>query len=378
MILHILSALMFFYLLFRVILPRRTHWGVKALAAVFLLLASQMHFFYRNFFGTMASPELPAPLLLLLSGAFMFIFIFFLALLLHDFITLALAPFRRRVRRPFSPGRRQALLAGLTLIPVVYGLRQAVAVPEIRELEAPLSRLPLALDGFTLVQVSDLHVSSLLHGPRVRAVVEKINALAPDLVVFTGDLVDGFPARRAESMEALRHLRARYGVFACTGNHEYYSDYRAWMRTLPRLGLNMLLNEHVILNVNGEKLLIAGVTDVAAERYALPLPDVAAALAGAPASGLRILLEHRPIHAAQNAQYGFDLQLSGHTHGGQIWGINRLVAELNQGYLYGWYQEADMRLYVSSGAGLWNGFPLRFGVPSEIVCMKMLAARQLL
>jgi predicted MPP superfamily phosphohydrolase len=136
----------------------------------------------------------------------------------------------------------------------------------------------------------------------------------------------------------------------------------------------MLLNEHVILNVKGEKLLIAGVTDVTAERYALPLPDVAAALAGAPASGLRILLEHRPIHAAQNAQYGFDLQLSGHTHGGQIWGVNRLVAEFNRGYLYGWYQEADMRLYVSSGAGLWNGFPLRLGVPSEIVCMKLRAA----
>jgi predicted MPP superfamily phosphohydrolase len=272
-------------------------------------------------------------------------------------------------------------LAGLALIPVVYGLRQAVAVPEIRELEAHLPRLPLGLDGLTLVQVSDLHVSSLLHEPRVEAVVEKINALTPDLVFFTGDLVDGPPAQRASSMGALRLLQAKYGVFACTGNHEYYSDYRAWMRTLPHLGLNMLLNDHAVVSVNGEKLLIAGLTDAAAERYGLPAPDMAAALEGAPAeSGLRILLDHRPVRAAQNADYGFDLQLSGHTHGGQIWGFNRLVAEFNQGYLYGWYQEGNMRLYVSSGAGLWSGFPLRLGVPSEIVRMRLRAmpARQLI
>jgi predicted MPP superfamily phosphohydrolase len=128
----------------------------------------------------------------------------------------------------------------------------------------------------------------------------------------------------------------------------------------------MLLNSHVVLEIRGQKLVVAGVTDMVAERFSLPGPDLAQALAGAPKDAARILLDHRPGNAPANAGAGVDLQLSGHTHGGQIVGINQLVARFNQGFLYGWYQVGAMRLYVSSGAGLWNGFPVRLGVPAEI------------
>jgi predicted MPP superfamily phosphohydrolase len=245
-------------------------------------------------------------------------------------------------------------------------MRQALAAPEAYEREVRLPRLPAELDGLVLVQVSDMHASPLLHGGRVRAVVEKINALRPDIVVLTGDIADGLPGSRADDIVALRELRAQYGVFACAGNHEYYADFDAWMRTYPRLGVRMLLNSHAVLDIRGRPLVLAGITDVAAERFARPLPDIGAALAGAPADAPRILLSHRPSGAADNARAGVNLQLSGHTHGGQILGLNRLVARLNEGYLYGWYQVGGMALYVSPGAGLWSGFPVRLGVPAEI------------
>jgi predicted MPP superfamily phosphohydrolase len=205
-------------------------------------------------------------------------------------------------------------------------------------------------------------------------VVDRVNALSPDIIVFTGDTVDGLPERRAGSIAPLKDLRARYGVFGCAGNHEYYGNFAAWMRAFPTLGITMLLNGHVVLKIRGRELVVAGLTDMVAERFALPGPDLKRALAGAPEGAVRILLDHRPGNAPVNAAMGVDLQLSGHTHGGQILGVNLLVAQFNQGYLYGLYQIDKMSLYVSSGAGLWNGFPVRLGVPSEIVRLVLRSA----
>ncbi|MDR2726810.1 MAG: metallophosphoesterase, partial [Deltaproteobacteria bacterium] len=241
-----------------------------------------------------------------------------------------------------------------------------VAVPDVHTVETRLPRLPKELDGLTLVQISDLHVSPLLQERRTRAVVDAVNALDPDLILFTGDTVDGVPGRRAGSVAPLKDLRARHGVFGCAGNHEYYGDYAAWMRIFPALGLTMLLNSHAVIKVRGQKLVLAGITDIVAARFSLPGPDLAGALAGAPEDAVRILLDHRPGNAPENAKAGVDLQLSGHTHGGHILGMTHLVARFNQGFVYGWYQVDAMRMYVSSGAGLWNGFPVRLGVPSEI------------
>ncbi|MDR2055173.1 MAG: metallophosphoesterase [Desulfovibrio sp.] len=381
MFILLLALLVFFYLLCRVVLPLPLNRGLKAAAGALLFVFSQQHLLYRYFLGGMASPELPFPALLLSTGTFAFLLFLFLMTLCKD----AAAGARRlsdrlrgkargRRRNAFSPGRRQAMMACLAALPAVYGVRNALAVPGVRRLETRLPALPKALDGLTLVQISDLHVSQLLHGPRVRALVDKVNGLNPDLVVLTGDMVDGFPDRRAESVASLKDLRARYGVFACAGNHEYYADFRAWMRAFRSLGVTMLLNSHNLLSIGGETIVLAGVTDIVAGRYGLSPPDVSAALEGAPPGAFTVLLDHRPANAAGNAAAGAHLQLSGHTHGGQILGMTKLVAAYNDGYLYGWYQIAGMKLYVSSGAGLWSGFPVRLGVPSEIVALTLRGA----
>jgi len=370
LILLALAGLIFVYALFRLILPWRANGTVKLLAAILLFLVSLQHVLIRYVSGGMASPELPAPLLLVSGWSFASLLFLFLLLLVRDAFLLVRRLFRgarKRADPSFSPGRRQALLAAMAVIPATYGVRQGVGVPDVHHVEARLPGLPEELDGLTLAQVSDLHISPLLREPRVRAVVDKVNALAPDLICFTGDIVDGRPAYRVADVAPLKDLRARLGVFGCTGNHEYYSDYAGWMRAFPALGITMLHNSHTVLNIRGKELVLAGVPDIAAERLSLPGPDIAKALAGAPAGAPRILLDHRPINAVANARAKVDLQLSGHTHGGQILGMNELVAWFNQGFVYGWYQVDAMRMYVSSGAGLWSGFPVRLGVPSEIV-----------
>jgi predicted MPP superfamily phosphohydrolase len=371
--LHIIEAVLFFYLLFRLvfILPARR--PLKAAAAFVLLLVTQQHLLTRLFFGSLTSPELPRPVLMTQSLLLVSCLFLFLTILLRDAVLLVRGALRRVGKRPgtppgngFSQGRRVFLVSCPALLAAAYGIRRAVEVPHVRETQCLLPGLPAELDGLRIAHVSDLHIGPLLLRPWTEAVVDAVNGLKPDLAVLTGDIVDGLPSQRADSVAPLRHLRARCGVFACAGNHEYYADFRAWMRAFSALGTDMLLNEGRVLTIGGRQLFMAGVTDIAAARFSLPLPDCAAAAEGASQAAVRILLAHRPSNAAANAAAGFDLQLSGHTHGGQILGLQRIVAEFNEGYLYGWYQLQGMRLYVSSGAGLWNGFPVRLGVPSEI------------
>jgi len=377
MLMHLPTALLFAYVLIRFILPLPVNGKIKFLAGLLLLLVSQQHLLIRYASGNMASPEVPVPLLLVSGGSFAALLFLFLLLLARDVFLLSrrlILGAKRQASPPFSQGRRQAIIAAMAVLPAAYGVRQGIVVPDVHHVETRLPGLPKELDGLTLAQISDLHISPLLQEPRVRAVVDKINALEPDLILFTGDTVDGIPARRAGSIAPLKDLRARYGVFGCAGNHEYYGNYAAWMRTFPDLGVTMLLNSHTVLKIRGKELVVAGITDMVAERFSLPGPDLARALAGAPEGAVRILMDHRPINAPENAGAGVDLQLSGHTHGGQILGIHQLVAGFNRGFLYGWYQVDAMRLYVSSGAGLWNGFPVRLGVPPEIVRMVLRSA----
>ncbi|MDL2314124.1 metallophosphoesterase, partial [Desulfovibrio sp. OttesenSCG-928-C14] len=372
MMIHVLPLAIFAYLLFRFALPLAVPAPVKALIGLALFLATQQHLLMRYLAGGLAAPELPVPVLLGLGWLFVCGLLLLFLVLARDIALLCRRLWsgqKRLWKKPaFSTGRRQALaVACLAAVPAAYGVKEAVALPEVRDRQAAFPNLPEELDGLSVVQISDLHVSPLLQRDYVRAVVDRTNALNPDLILITGDTVDGSLERRASSVAPLKDLRARHGIFACTGNHEYYGGYAEWMRALPELGLNMLLNGHRVLNIKGQQLVIAGVTDEAADRFGLPLPDCGAALKGAPGSAqgaFRILLDHRPGRAQANAAQGVDLQLSGHTHGGHILGFNRLVGRFNSGYIQGWYQVDRMRLYVSSGAGLWNGFPVRLGVPS--------------
>ncbi|EHK64155.1 metallophosphoesterase [Achromobacter arsenitoxydans] len=364
---HVIAGLIALYVIWRFVRPLKWPAAAKMLLAALLLLAAEHHLITRNFFGTMASPEVPGPVLMTLGWAFGALILLAIFLFVTDLAGLALSAFSRsRGRALLSCARLRAGLACAAVALSALGVWQAVRVPDVKTIEVALPGLPRAYDGFRIVHLTDLHASRLLQADWMRAVVSKTNALNPDLTLITGDLVDGTPEARANDVLPLRDLRAPHGVVAIPGNHEYYADYVGWLKAFEQLGLRMLLNEHITIERDGQPLVLAGITDSAAARGGQPLPDIAAAMAGVPPSASVILLSHRPVGAAKHAKAGADLQLSGHTHGGQILGPHLLTQLANEGYVSGMYQVDGMQLYVSNGAGLWPGFPIRLGRPSEI------------
>ena len=368
-LLHVYGFILFCYVTVRLIVPSPVPLWAKVILTVLALGASQYHLLIRYFFGSLSSPEMPYPMLVLASYSFIVMMLLFVFLVVRDLGLLVLWLVRHaglHAHIPFSPGRRAVAVAGLGLAVGAYGYRSAVRVPDVRTTQIALDRLPPELDGLTVVQMTDLHATALLNGPRVAAVVDRINALKPDIIVCTGDMVDGSTSDRKTDVAPLRNLSARYGVYACEGNHEYYSGHAAWMRAFMDLGLNVLHNAHEVLSIKGHKLVLAGVNDPVAARFGTDGPDVVKALRGAPDDAPVIMLSHQPRGARENAKHGIDLQLSGHTHGGQMVGFERIVAAKNEGFVRGLYQVDGMGLYVSSGAGLWTGFPVRIGVPAEI------------
>lgn len=374
MLIHLMASIAFIYLAVRLVLPLRAGRKTKFALALLLFIVTQQHMVSRFVFGGLASPEIPATLLLAQGWCFLFLLLLLLFTLFRDLVLLVrwVVSKVRASSKPsfaspaFSSGRRQAMMVVLASGTALWGVREAVSLPSVRDIEMVVPRLPKALDGLSIVQVSDMHASPLLQNAWVSALVDRVNGLKPDLILFTGDMVDGNPTVRAADVAPLRRLKANYGILGSAGNHEYYSNFSGWMKAFSALGINMLQNRHEVLNIQGQPLVIAGVTDMVAERFGLPGPGVATAIQGAPEDAVRILMEHRPVNAAINASHGIDLQLSGHTHGGQIIGMNAVVAQFNGGYLYGQYKVDALNMYVSSGAGLWNGFPVRLGVPSEI------------
>jgi predicted MPP superfamily phosphohydrolase len=224
------------------------------------------------------------------------------------------------------------------------------------------------------VQISDIHVGPTIKRGYLDAIVTAVNALNADMIAITGDLVDGSVHALAPHTAPLARLTARHGAYFVTGNHEYYSGAPAWMAEITRLGVRVLANEHVILQHDGAALLLAGVSDYGAHHFiAAHRSDPAAALAGAPQQMRpRILLAHQPRTATAAASAGFDLQLSGHTHGGQFWPWN-LFVRLQQPFTAGLHRLNDLWIYINSGTGYW-GPPNRFGVPSEITRLRLVAA----
>lgn len=364
---HVFTGLISLYVIWRFVLPLSLSRPAKILLSLSLLGAAEHHLVTRNFFGSMASPEVPATLLMALGWLFGALLLLAMLLLLRDVAGVVVYAFSRpRGRRLLAARAWGKGAAVLALMLSAIGVWQAVRVPDVKTLEIALPKLPPELDGFRLVQLTDLHASRLLEAPWIDAVVKKTNGLDPDLIVITGDLVDGTTDARAADVRPLQALRAHHGVYAIPGNHEYYAQYARWLPAFEQLGLRLLLNEHVTLTPNGQRLVLAGITDKMAAAYDQPVPDATRALNGVPKTDPVILLSHRPIGAAQNARLGAGLQLSGHTHGGQILGPHLLTQLANEGYVSGQYEVDGMQMYVSNGTGLWPGFPIRLGRPSEI------------
>jgi uncharacterized protein len=264
----------------------------------------------------------------------------------------------------------------LAALGTIIGFIDARRRPRVVDVEVPLRGLPPALQGFTIAQISDVHIGPTIKREFLRGIVDIVNSLKVDVVAITGDLVDGSVEQLATHVEPLSLLRSRHGSYFVTGNHEYYSGAPAWIAELRRLGLHVLLNEHVVLLHRGAPLLLAGVTDYSAHSFdPAQRSDPQAALAGAsPDLRPRVLLAHQPRSAAAAADAGFDLQLSGHTHGGQFWPWN-LFVRLQQPFTAGLDRFANLWVYTSRGSGYW-GPPKRLGVPSEITRIRLVAAAQ--
>ena len=263
------------------------------------------------------------------------------------------------------------LVVVLAAAATIVGFFNARRVARVVEIDVPIANLPAGLRGFSIVQISDVHVGPTIKRGYVDAIVAEANRLDADVIAITGDLVDGSVAQLAADVEPLARLSARHGVYFVTGNHEYYSGEPAWSRELQRLGLRVLINEHVVVARGEAALVVAGVTDFSAHHF-IPehRSDPAAALDGAPVNAaVRILLAHQPRSAPAAASAGFDLQLSGHTHGGQFWPWN-LFVPLQQPFTAGLHRLNRLWIYVSRGTGYW-GPPKRFGAPSEITRIRL-------
>ena len=262
------------------------------------------------------------------------------------------------------------LAAATTFIGYINARRVAGVV----EVEVPINDLPAALHGYSIVQISDIHVGPTIKRGYLNAIVTKVNSLKPDAIAITGDLVDGSVRSLSLHTEPLARLKAPDGAFFVTGNHEYYSGVHEWIAELRRLGLTVLLNEHVVRERDGASLMIAGVTDFTAHLFdPQHRSDPHAAAANAPQDlHVRILLAHQPRSAPAAAEAGFDLQLSGHTHGGQFFPWN-LFVPLQQPFTAGLNRLAALWVYTSRGTGYW-GPPKRFLAPSEITRVTLVPA----
>lgn len=361
------TAVVLLYLGLRGILPLRVSVPCKlalfALAGLILSKTIIGHFLYNSW-----TPEFPLPI----HATWSLLQCALLALALLGAITDVFRLLRRLLRRKAPAAARPGLPPVLLLISLLLaalGTHAALRVPSVTPVEIVVPGLPAAWDGLTVAQLSDVHASKTFPGNWLAGVVDAVNAARPDLIVITGDLFDGSPRQRFDDLRPLRRLRAPLGVYACPGNHEYYSGLTAWRPRFSSLGILLLENDHVLLRRNGAELILAGLSDDVAERFGLPRPDIRQALGSTEASLPLILMAHRPHLVEQLKQLsrpGAALQLSGHTHGGQVFGLDLLVRRVNKGYLRGLYEIGPVRLYISTGTALWSGFPLRLGVPSEI------------
>ena len=338
-----------------------------------LLAASQYHLWSKLSSGSVFAPEFPRAIVILFNWAFGAILLLAVLQIVLDLGTLLAAVARRAFTSLPDSVRYGA--AGLAAVLAAVGVANAIRIPPVKNVEIAVRDLPPQFEGYRLLQLTDLHVSRLFPARWTRQVVERANASNVDLIVVTGDFIDGTVDMRRADVEPLRDLRAADGIYAVPGNHEYFFGYGSWMRHLTALGMQILPNGHAVLARKDAKLVVAGVTDLSARSAGEAGPDLDAALAGAPAGAPVLLLDHQPKNARKAAARGVALQLSGHTHGGMIAGLDRALERPNGGFVTGRYQVGSMTLYVSNGTGLWPGFALRLGRPPEMTRITLRAQR---
>jgi predicted MPP superfamily phosphohydrolase len=277
------------------------------------------------------------------------------------------APISRRL----FLGRTTAAIAGVGALGTVgYGMTSALGDPVIERVKVALPKLDSRLSGLRFAVVSDIHLGPLTGRGHTERIVRMINGLEADVVAIVGDLVDGSVAQLGPLAQPLKNLESRYGAYFVTGNHEYFapSGPLEWIEELDQLGVRSLRNERVEIRHQGAVLDLAGVNDLNGVS-AGDGPDFDKALGGRDTGRSTVLLAHQPVQVDQAASHGVDLQLSGHTHGGQIAPFN-LVVGLQQPVVSGLATVGGVQVYVTRGAGFW-GPPVRVGAPPEITLLEL-------
>ena len=371
-VLFIVALVIFGYETVSLILPLKISVFWKVVCSALLLIGSFKNTLFQQFGGGMFfAPDLPY--WVMLSGALLYnllIVALFLSVV-KDAVWLLwkICNLLGICRRAYPADKASLTVLALAAVLTVYGTWEALRVPDVERHDVFIPNLPQEFEGKKIALLVDLHASALNRRPLIQAIVEKTNALLPDIVLMPGDFVDGLLRDRKDDLEPLKLLRVPLGVWGASGNHEYYSGYEDWMKQLTEWGVTMLENRHVVLTSGNGQLVIAGVPDQQGTRFGFAAPDVEKALRGAPPGVPVILMAHRPETAAESAEAGVSLQLSGHTHGGMMPILDSIVARFNGGYVRGWYDVGPMKLYVSRGTSLWNGFPMRLFDPAEITLL---------
>lgn len=270
-----------------------------------------------------------------------------------------------RERRRFLLNATNAAIVTAAVPLTGYSIFEARQKPIVVKNELPIIGLPAGLDGFTIAQISDTHIGPTIRGDWARMVVDEVNSLGADMIVHTGDMVDGSVAALNGAIRPFGDLKAPHGVWFCTGNHEYYSGVKAWLSEARKLGITPLINENTLVDTGSGKILLGGVTDYRGGRLYPPhASSPEKAMSNAPEHDVSILLAHQPRSVFEASLAGFDIQLSGHTHGGQYFPWT-LAIRMFQPYVRGLHLHEDTLLYVNVGTGYW-GPPMRLGTKPEI------------
>lgn len=356
------------YLLFRTVLFLSIPIYAKIILGIFIILGTNFHFISKQISGMLVA-DYPKLILYVWEFLFAFCVVLFLITLLLDIVrVISLLPFLKTINVLLISNNTTFISLGLSFILAIYGLYQGNRVPDIKVQNIYIENWPKELNGFKVIQLTDLHVSNLLTKKWLNKVVNKSNEENPDLIVITGDLTDGYPENYKNNLSPLKNLKAKYGVFGSQGNHEYYFDFNGWNKEYKLNNVEMLNNSHVLID---NKFILAGVTDPVAKQFGLEPPDIEKALLNTNKDLPIILLDHRPTNVEINEKNGVDLQLSGHTHGGMMPLLAQVVKKMNKGFNSGYYQIGKLQLYLSNGTGIWNGFPIRLGYNSEITLIKI-------
>ncbi len=364
-----------FYVGWRLIRPAKFRAHIKRLLWILILclpLFSPLSFISRMIFTEGIITDIIGWIAYLEMGFFSLLITF---VLVRDMV-IGIKTVTRKINRvykpAFDPERRRFLsnsvnfsMFGASVLFSGYGFYEARRQASLEKIDIFIAGLPPDFEGYKIAQFSDLHVGPTIKEGFVKSVVNQVNQLGADMIVFTGDLVDGSVAGLQHDVAPLQDLHAGDGIYFITGNHEYYSGALAWIKHVEKLGFYPLIDGHTTITRNDRSLVLAGVTDYSAKSF-IPehISDPHRAIAGAPESDLKILLAHQPKNIFAAADAGFHLQLSGHTHGGQYIPWSYLVT-LSQPYVTGLHKYKNTWIYVNRGTGYW-GPPLRLGVPSEV------------